>query len=235
MERVNAFEGNLNAIIIAPHGPNDPYTGTIAKNIAKSLEAFCVVNQGFERSDTVDIFNDKANCNNVSHCHEDVVKDEFLDPIMRYVAKIRHAPWMLSSWDDPIWTFIIHGINHINRKVSPDLVIGYGAGDPPSHSCDLWRKNALIHILSEQGFEVFQGKAGGQFSGWAKTNLNQLYRKWYMDPAVQSIQIEVSRDWRTDEDDAISTAEALTEAIEDLLLFTLDDVKKILIPPMKEL
>jgi hypothetical protein len=154
---------------------------------------------------------------------------------MRYVAKIRHSPWMLGSWDDPIWLFIIHGMNPINRNVSPDMVLGYGAGDPPSYSCDVWRKDAFAHILMEQGFEIFQGKSGGMFSGWAKTNLNQLYRKWHHDPAVQSIQIEISRDWRIDEDDAFSTADALTHCIEDLMLFTQADFKQIVPPILKEI
>jgi len=234
MERVNVFEGELNAIVVAPHGPDDPYSGEIAEVVAKELNAFAVINQGFERADSVDIFQDQANCNNVYHCHEDVVKDEFLDPILRFVGKIRHSPWLLNNWNDPIWIFIIHGVNFVNRKVSPDIVVGYGAGDPPSHSCDLWRKDGLVHILESRGFDTYQGKAGGNFSGWAKTNLNQLYRKWYPDSGVQSVQLEVARDWRTCRDDALATADLLAGCIEDLLLFTPADYKTILVPAAKE-
>ena len=231
MERVNIRNGKLNIIIIAPHGPDDPYTGEIAQEIADGLDAYAVINQGFERTTgEVDIWTDQANCNNLHHCHEDVVREEFLDPILAFHAKIRQ------EYTDPCFVFIIHGINFITRKVNPDLVLGYGAGDPPSHSCTTWRRDGFCYLLEDKGFEVYMGKAGGQFSGWSKSNLNQLFRKWpeYYDPHVQSFQIEVSRDWRMDRADAISTASILGECIEELMIFTEQDMKRIVPNALKE-
>ena len=231
MERVNIRNGNRNCIIIAPHGPDDPHTGTIAQELADGLDAYAVINQGFERTNgDVDIWKDKANCNNLLHCQEDVVREEFLDPILSFHAKIRQ------THSDPCYVFIIHGINFITRKVNPDIILGYGAGDPPSHSCSTWRKDAFCGLLSDKGFEVYTGKAGGQFSGWSKTNLNQLFRKWpvYYDPHVQSFQIEVSRDWRMDKTVRVGTVEILGECIEELMVLTEHDVNNMIIPIMKE-
>ena len=37
-------------------------------------------------------------------------------------------------------------------------------------------------------------------SGWSKSNMNQLYRKWYPDQSVQSLQIEIVHELRSDFD-----------------------------------
>jgi hypothetical protein len=231
MERVNVISGKSNIIIIAPHGVDDPYTDVIAERMADTLGAYAVINQGFERGDQVDVFNDKANCNDVEHCHEDVVREEFLDPILKFVAELLE-PTLYPS-NDPTFIFIIHGVYHLG-KISPDMIVGYGAGKPDSFSMDAWRKDAFVHLLEEQGLETFQGKPGGRFSGWAKSNLNQLFRKWYYDPNVQSIQLEISRDWRTDKQDAKSTAETLSRVVEDFLIFSEEDFKALNPPAAKE-
>ena len=83
-ERVSVKEGTLPIILLAPHGCNDANTDIIVDTAADKLDCYAVINNGWERSSTVDASQDKANCNNISHCHEDVVKDEFLDPILRY-------------------------------------------------------------------------------------------------------------------------------------------------------
>ena len=103
MEKVSVLEGTIPALIIAPHGfkNDDLNTDLIAEEIATDLSAYAVINRGWERADKVDWFNDKADCNNLKHCHEDVVKDEFLLPIMRYVIQIlKFSPY--------IYIFTIH-------------------------------------------------------------------------------------------------------------------------------
>lgn len=188
MERVSVIQGKLPVLIFAPHGfrGDDFNTNQIAKMIAKRLNCFAVINNGWERSEIVDIWKDKANCNNVEHCHEDVVKEEVLDPILRIKTKIlKYSPIM--------HMFVVHGMSskHIKKGMNVDMVVGFGTGSPNSLSCDSWRKNCIIHELESQGINVFEAKSGGLFSGWARNNMNQLFRKWYYDDSVQSFQIEI--------------------------------------------
>ena len=93
MERVELREGKIPVIVFAPHGfnGNDENTSIMARSIAKEINAYAVINKGWERSDVVNCFDDKADCNNVEHCHEDVVKDEVLDPLILFIAKAKKA------------------------------------------------------------------------------------------------------------------------------------------------
>lgn len=216
MERVSIISGKQPILIVSPHGykNDDENTATVAEAIASVLNCYAVINRGWERADDVDIFNDKADCNNVSHCHEDVVKDEFLDPILRFRARI------LKRYTK-VHMYLIHGMSDKHRinanDPGLDIVVGYGAGSPDSYSCDPWRKDAFINLLKDNGLCAYEGKKGGQMSGWAKNNMNQLFRKWYTDPAVQSMQIEIVHELRADNDTAQLTAEYLAVAMSDML------------------
>jgi hypothetical protein len=221
MERVSVVEGDRDvpAIIIAPHGAegDDDYTAPLAETIANEVGCYAVINWGWERADKVDYFNDKANCNNIVHLQEDVVKDEFLDPIERYVNRIYQ--------DSPeVFIYIMHGMGDDARKKANDpgldLVIGYGEGQKKSSlSCDPWREQSFAYICHKSGFGVHHGKGGGSFAGNARNNLNQLYRKWQPTPSVHSMQIEVIRDMRLDEDTARFTGEQLAMCVEDHIDF----------------
>lgn len=228
MERVSIIEGRRPVLIIAPHGyqDDDERTALIAENMANILDAYAVINRGWERADAVDCMNDKADCNNLQHCHEDVVKDEFLDPILRYRQRIvwgRRNTGSLSPYRNPttMYMFLIHGMANKHRQLANDsrldCVIGYGAGSPDSFTCDTWRKDFFIHRLSEAGMCVYQGKKGGAMSGWARNNTNQLFRKWYQDPNVHSMQVEIIYDLRKDDQSAILVSEYLASAVDDLL------------------
>lgn len=216
MERVSIIEGKLPIIVVAPHGFNkdDENTALIAETIASSIDCYAVINRGWERADDVDIFNDKADCNNVEHCHEDVVREEFLDPILRFRNRLRKS-------HTTIYMYMIHGMSNKHRRLADDpaldIVIGYGAGSPDSFTCDLWRKNAFGYLLSESGLTVYEGKKGGAMSGWARQNMNQLFRKWYSDPSMQSLQIEIIHDLRADSDIAQLTAEYMAQAMQDMI------------------
>ncbi len=210
MERVSIIEGTNPFIIIAPHGPDDDFTAEMAEYMAEALECYAVINRGWERSDQVDYFNDKANCNNIDHLHEDVVKDEFLDPITKFTNKILRSPPHES------YNFILHGFGTTANKKRPDIVVGHGNGKPNSQSCNTIIKDAFNYSLMRHGFNVCYGEIGGQYSGWSRNNLNQLYRKWYPDTDVNSLQLEIHRELRDTDQIAITTAERLVVVIEDL-------------------
>lgn len=226
MERVAALEGELPLLVVAPHGPDDHNTDIIAEKIAAEMDAYAVINYGWRRSEKVDYWKDQANCNNVAHLQEDVVKEEFLDPILRFKSRcIRDFGFC--------YMFCIHGVgNYVRKKAqddSLDLIIGYGAGKPPSFSCEPRLKDAFIYYAEKHGFGAYEGAAGGQFAGKAKNNLNQLFRRWYPNQRVHSLQIEIVREFREDKEIAEIAAMELASIMDDLL--EVDDTTDILIQP----
>jgi len=217
-ERVSIFEaGKSPVILVAPHGhpADDVNTTVIAQHVAEVIKGYAVINNGWNRGNVVDCLNDKADCNNFSHMVE-VVRDEFLEPILRFRNRI------LRKYQEA-FIFFIHGMaNDIRQKTGEknlEVIIGYGAGNPPSYSCDVWRKDLFIFLLKNAGLTTWEGKAGGMMSGWTRNNMNQLFRKHIFDPRVHSMQIEIVRDLRSDESISILTAEYLGAAIQDLIQY----------------
>lgn len=218
MERVALKEGKIPVLVFAPHGfdGNDENTSLIASSIAKEIGAYAVINKGWERSDVVDCYSDKADCNNVKHCHEEVVKDEILDPIFRYISKIKKN-------FGTVFFYTIHGMSDKHRdkvKDKMDIVVGFGDGDPPSYTMDIWRKNFFISKLNLLGINTYEGKSGGSMSGWNKNNMNQLFRKWYLDYNVQSLQIEITHELRSDKTMALVTSDYIATTISELIHIT---------------
>jgi hypothetical protein len=214
MERVSVIHGSFNAIIVAPHGydGDDENTGLIARHIAESINGYAVINNGWERASVYDYENDKADCNNAYHCTQDVVKDEFLDPIIRFQKEI-------NSRGKYAYIYYIHGMGDKHRVISKDpkmdIVVGYGAGSPASHTCLLWQKDLLMYKLNEAHFKVYEGRKGGPMSGWARSNMNQYFRKWENNPDVFSMQLEIVRAIRFEKDLALLSADYIAEAIQD--------------------
>lgn len=216
MERVAIREGKAPIILFAPHGfgGDDERTSTMVEYMAETLDCYAIINRGWERGPLVDCFADKADCNNVEHCHEDVVKEEILDPILRFQKKIMRTHSIA-------YFFPIHGMSDKHRKSSGinnlDIVIGYGAGSPNSLTCDEWRKDYMLHLLEEAGLTPAEGKKGGPMSGWARNNMNQLFRKWYHDQSIQGMQLEIIYDLRRDNEIALLASEYLAAVMEDLI------------------
>lgn len=216
MERVSIISGNIPIILVAPHGyeKDDENTAQIVEYMAKKIKCYAVINRGWERGTTVDCFKDKADCNNVHHCIQDVVKEEFLEPILRFKNRIQVKY-------PHVFVFYIHGMSNRHKVISNDpfldLVIGYGAGSPNSHTCEPWMKELFMHLLYTSGLNPVEGKRGGPMSAWAKSNMNQYFRKWHFDPNVYSMQVEISYDLRNTIEMSLLTAEYLATAIADVL------------------
>ena len=161
MERVAIREGKSPIILFAPHGydGDDERTSIMVECMAETLDCYAVINRGWERSPQVDCFKDKADCNNVEHCHEDVVKEEILDPILRFQKRIMRIY-------DIAYFFPIHGMGNKHRTSSGinnlDVVVGHGTGNPNSLTCDEWRKDYMLHLLEGAGLTPAQGKKGGR-------------------------------------------------------------------------
>jgi hypothetical protein len=219
-ERVSIIEPALpeSLIIVSPH--LEQHVAEIAEKIAKNLDCYAVINHGWERANYVDFMNDKANCNSIKHLYHDVVKEEFLDPIFNFIAKIRKAQFI------NIYILILHGFtvpekwNSADGINPPEIVLGYGAGSKRL-SCSKWRRNAFIDFLNQQGFTVYLGKAGGKYAGANKDNLNQLFRinnpDYGVDEQIHSLQIEIENIWRYTLKNACLFAENTSKAIESLV------------------
>jgi hypothetical protein len=50
-----------------------------------------------------------------------------------------------------------------------------------------------------------------------QNNMNQLFRKWYFEPKVQSMQIEIVHELRSEESIALETAYCITKVIEKII------------------
>lgn len=217
MERVSIIEGKKPVIFIAPHGANcdDLNTALIAEILAENCNGYAVINRGWERAEKIDYKRDKANCNNAYHCHEDVIKEEFLDPILRYKNRI------LKKWSRACVIYI-HGMSDEIQDITGinDLhyVIGWGRGKPPSYTCQAWVKNFLAWSLSTtDNCTVAEGRAEGKYAAWSRKNMSQLFRKWYPDSEVDTLQIEIVRKIRNSPIVAETTAQILSIAIEEML------------------
>lgn len=216
MERVSIKQGALPIIIVAPHGFNgdDENTDLLADMISSKCNCYAVINRGWERADNIDIFQDKADCNNVQHCLANVVKDEFLDPIIRFKNKITR------QINGSCYIFYIHGMADKHRKLANDkeldIVLGYGSGRPNSFTCELWQKDFMLNALDDAGFGVREGRKGGSMSGWARNNLNQYFRKWDYDASVCSMQLEIIYEMRKDKELVELVADEISKAILNL-------------------
>lgn len=218
MERVSILNGEIPVILVAPHGPDDKNTDHIVETIASEMDAFAVINRGWKRSKKFNYYSDQADCNNIRHVHEEVIKDEFLNPILRMVSKI------LKKIDSRVYIFNIHGcsddVKIIANDQNLDIILGYGEGTPSSYTCDLRLKDAFAYFLENESFGVYEGKKRGRYSGRSRNNLNQLFKLWYPNQQpTHSMQIEIVKELRDSEEMLQITCDGLIGAIDDLLLF----------------
>lgn len=226
MERTSVIQGTTPVLLVAPHGPDDENTAEITEAVARNFGAFAVINRGWQRSARVDQFQDLANCNDVRHLHQDVVREEFLNPILRCVARIK------KKYEGKAFVFTIHGCKDHARESSEDdlldIVLGCGAGNPPFYSCRTRTKHAFIKCLQNEGFGVYEGAAGGLYAGRAKNNLNQLFVRWMPDKEVESMQIEIVKELRFDGDMLELTVDGLVSALDAFMLIDdSDEVEEI--------
>lgn len=223
-QRTRQQKGGTPIIIVVPHGYDDPNTTVIGERLIRDLGAYGVINYGWQRGDEHDYWEDIANCNNIDHLMCDVVREEFLEPILDFANDIM-------EYGKHPNIFIIHGVSNKIRKIANDplldLIIGYGAGSPPYFTCDMDFKNAFLHLLDQQNFGVYNGVAGGQYSAYRKNNLAQLFsRNWKkkidhpvfdLQDDIFTLQIEIVKERRSTDTLCRLTADELSHAIEDLV------------------
>lgn len=183
--RTGIIKGKHPILFTAPHGSCDVNTAKLAMGLAEHMDAYAVINYGWQRAAKYDYDKEHANCNNIQHLHEDVVKQEFLDPILR----------ITDSFKDGGFVFNIHGM--MNNQDNCHLAIGFGAGTPPMLSADLTLVKCVFYNFLDTTLNPKIGR--GKYGGRDINNLNQLFRrqKWYPNRKIQSIQLEFSATART--------------------------------------
>lgn len=240
-ERVSTIIGqhDSNVILVAPHSADDMHTATIAEECALTLGCHAIINRGFERSDHVDVLQDLADCNKVSHVIQDVVADEFLQPLRmikerivnRIVTKARRDPSNILL--DPIKIheraiiLFIHGAGDlVHKKAGEQVACIVGNGGvfiKSSLSCEEWRKDAFIHIgrtvFSGDG-EMFAADPKGNYAGRSYDNMNQFFRQHEPDKFVETMQLEFPFSMRCNELRAMMTGQRLAKLIRQLLTYT---------------
>ena len=235
--RVYSQRGTTPVIFIAPHGVDDKNTDEIAKAAADYLDAYAVINQGFKRSQVVDVLSDKADCNRIDHVTQDVVKEEFLDSIIRFKGEIdraaaiemtRNIPKAISieEFKLPIRPLIviIHGVGSKIHKTAGEAiscVVGYGQGKyDDSIICEEWRKNLFVEVFKyyfTQG-EIYVGKGGGKYAARKKNNMAQYFRLYKKDINVDCLQLEFPLFLRKNKWESTITGNNLASAVRDVLL-----------------
>lgn len=217
MERVSIISGKKPVIYVSPHGAScdDLNTALIAEQLAELTNGYAVINRGWERADKIDYKMEKANCNNVNHCHQDVIKEEFLDPLIRFKNRI------LKKWERVLIVYL-HGMsnNILDLVGMSDLhyVVGWGRGNPASFTCQKWIKDFIIYHLSlGDSCTVGEGMSGGNYAGWSRKNMTQLFRKWYPNDDVDSVQLEIINRLRNTKLLAETTAQVIAITMEELL------------------
>lgn len=217
MERITRIEGKKPVIYVAPHGApcDDVNTSIIAKTLAEVTKGYAVINNGWEKANIIDYKKEKANCNDIDHCHQDVIKEEFLNPILRFKNKI------LKTWHRVLVVYIHGASNEVRKKAGKrdlNYIIGWGNGTPPSYTCQRWVKNFLIYHLSvADNCSVAEGKSGGNYAAWSYKNMAQLFRKRYEDENVDSVQVEVVNEIRNTPAKAKVTGQVMGMCFKDLL------------------
>jgi hypothetical protein len=216
MERVSIIGGSNRILFVAPHGGDDGKIASATTSLAQGLGSFAVVNQGWTLGRRVDAISGVADCNDIRHIHEDVVREEFLLPILRSISRIKK-----SLEESPLVVVLKShcGVDtaDFNDEEVLDMLLGCGANSPARQSCSTRTKNTLTRLLQNEGFSVYEGVEGSKFSARSKNNLNQLFKRWLKDPSVESVQLAIDQDLISDEEMISMTVDGLTSAFDALL------------------
>lgn len=228
MEKVIFKYANSPIVFVAPHGHkgDDLNTDLIAIAAAEAINANYLINKGYQRADFINVDKDIADCNNINHM-QDILVDEFLLPYKRLCKRaVKYYGKCLVLW--------VHGISNTIRNSAEtknlDLIIGYGQGKPNSFTCYHGTINKFLYEMKNEKLNCFVGKTGGKYSGYSKRNMNQYWRKVEADNRIQSLQIEIVKDLRSDKIISELTAQCIADAAQaslDFPNFTLPEYIKI--------
>ena len=222
-ERVTTVFGTANIVLVAPHGHDldDSHTGALTLAAAKALDAHAVVNNDWKRVKVVDEIKGEANCNNIDHCNEPVVKAEFLDPIIDAIDNCQN---IYDGPNESVLVLMIHGVGNSIRKKSKDskldLIVGFGAGDKPRLTSKQWLTDLFID--SAEGlakWKTYEGAPGGDYSARSSKNITQAIHRKYTG-SLNVLQLEFVYAVRTDDAVAEATGKKLAAVLKSMSKYT---------------
>jgi hypothetical protein len=227
MERVSVIKGRMPIILVCPHGADDDHTAELTERCASMLDAYAVINRGFERQEDVDVLNDKADCNKTDHCIDDIVYEEYTSYILKYRAAIQQT-------EERCFIYHIHGFGNQLKSsdgLPLDVVLGYGLGGGVKDSltcrtarinqfANLYRQNATNYVPCMTG-RLAVGKGGGKYAARSSNNMNQYFRAHDKDMYVESMQVEIAQRIRANNWDDMATV--LSVILEDISVDQLYD------------
>lgn len=216
--RVSCILGKAPVLFVCPYGQEESHTGTVAETAARCLGGNAVVNYGFLRADSVDVANDRADCNRVDHVRQDVVREEFLRPVQRTVSRLCDK---FEGAAACAHVFVVRGCHDAPVSVGArvDVILGYGLGAKKhSLTCYDWRKSLFVDLWRHHnGGHCYVGRGDGPFAGRDANTLNQYYRKHSLQYSVQSMQLTFPGCLRSSSVAALSTGNQLALVVEDYL------------------
>lgn len=209
MSNVTVKVNSGDVIFIAPHGHilDDTNTDVMTEAAAIQIGGDAIINRGWRRGAAAMMESLIANCNDIRHCQMAPLCHEFLTPIHQAI-NVR-----LNAGRRPI-IVLMHGMSNAVQQQADgiDAVVGYGNGNPPRITCDLWQKDLFVDALVEQGLNVYEGAPGGKYSAHNTQNLAQALRSSH----VPCIQIEIIAHRRSNESIAMNTGILIANAADRL-------------------
>lgn len=235
---IELITGKNPILLIAPHGiyGDDDNTDKLTRKMAQRLNCYAVINGIYSRpvaatKNKPAKVADKAalilNLNSISQITAHL-KDEFLDPIIKYTDEIKAIN------GSPL-VVLIHGIenknanNHYGKDTDIVIGIGLGHGSPDSLSCDRKLSDKLQGLLGKSGTKKIRTVYSdnylptaptSKYAGSDEDNLNQLFaneKSKVRDTTVQSLQLEIRKaGFRDSAKNINSTAERLSVALAEL-------------------
>lgn len=215
-ERVSIIESSQDKeiIVVAPHGNNkdDINTAFIAEKMANFCDSFAIINRGWKKEAHYNYDMDHANCNNISHCFEDVVFEEFLEPCTGFIKRI------VRTGKRPL-VCIIHGVSDFVRvetgNSNLDVLIGNGQGG--SLTCPLPIINFISYFaFDDHNVNCYLAGPGSRYAGKSKTNLNQYLANTY---GAYCLQFEIVYNRRSNLTKSEVIANKLGDSIENALKY----------------
>lgn len=208
MSRVLVNYAKSPVVLVAPHGyKGDDYnTDLITKIAAENINCSYLINQGWERHHNYSEEHDRADCNNYRHMANDTLADEFLLPYKRLCLRAKKLYGQ-------VLVIFIHGVSNDIRKTSGiknvDMILGYGLGTPESITCSKVIRECFMYELYTDDVNCAVGKSGGGYAGFGRHNMNQFWRKIEKDLYINSLQLEIVKDFRIDLEACKDTAASI--------------------------
>jgi hypothetical protein len=213
--RVTIGHGAKPLILVAPHGnKSDDYnTDLIVERTAKLLKCNYVINHGWKKSKDLNIDNEFADCNNFSHIKDDVEK-EFLNPILQGVKTIL-------KFYNKCYIIWIHGASNkvktIYNKKQIEMIFGDGESKKSfGKTCSPNLKRFIICNLINEGISCYSSFPGDLYNGASYNNMNTYFKNHNPEPRVESCQIEIIRDLRSDKVMSTLTSHYISAALENI-------------------